>query len=373
MAGRGGAGWRTGGAAMKVVFCGPIARPAAAPAGGYEACNRRTIDALREHGAQVRELPYPQPDGGKLAKLRGYVGGFLALRRQIGRDAGQVFHLTGLYKHFVPAELLLVRRARRRGLRTVYDIRAGSMHLHYARLGPVYRWLFRRLLRSADQVMIEGMEYAPFVQQVTGRPPFYLPNHIKMTDIPPRTAAPDGVLRLIYVGRVNLEKGVATALETAQLLQEQGQRCELVIAGPADPALLARLRTAYPHSPVKWLGSLTSAQVLAELGQAHLFLFPTRHRGEGHSNALTEAMAMGCVALASDNGFNQSVIGDTGRVLPMEASAAQYAEAAMALWRDGAWPTLSLAARTRAARLFSTEQAVSRLQAVYQELLKVPA
>lgn len=358
---------------MNILFCGPIPGPAQAPAGGYEACNRRTIDALREHGAQVRELPYPQPDGGKLAKLRGYVGGFLALRRQIGRGAGQVFHLTGLYKQFVPAELLLLLRARRRGWRTVYDVRAGSMHLHYARLGPVYRLLFRLLLRSADQVMIEGMDYAPFVQQVTGRQAFYLPNHIKMTDIPARTMAADDVLRLIYVGRVNLEKGVATALATAQRLQELGQRCELVVAGPAEPALLAQLRADYPHSPVQWLGSLTSAQVLAELGKAHVFLFPTRHSGEGHSNALTEAMAMGCVPLASDNGFNRSVIGDTGRVLPMQATADQYAEAAMALWRGGAWPALSQAARARAASLFSTEQAVSRLQAAYQQLLKAPA
>ncbi|WP_158568047.1 MULTISPECIES: glycosyltransferase family 4 protein [unclassified Duganella] len=355
-----------------ILFCGPIPAPEAPAVGGYEACNRRTIAALRQAGALVHELHYPQPRGGKLAKLRGYGAGFLALRRQIAATPGAIFHLTGLYKHFALAEILLLRQARRHGLRTVYDIRAGAMHKHYARLGPLYRWLFRRLLRSADQVMVEGTDYEAFVQQVTGKPAFYLPNHINAAGIPPRAPEQPAVLRLIYVGRVNLEKGVETALQTAAALRSRGLACELAIAGPAEPALQQRLQADYGASGAQWLGALTAAQVLEQLGQSHIFLFATRHAGEGHSNALTEAMAMGCVPVATDNGFNRSVIGDTGRILPLSAPAADYADAIEALWRGGAWPALSAAAQARTKLLFSTEQAVARLQDRYQHLLKAP-
>lgn len=358
----------------EIFFCGPIPRPGATPVGGYEACNRRTIDALREGGARVHDLYYPQPSGGKFAKLGGYLSGFAGLLRQLGAARGQIFHLTGLYKHFVLAEILLLRRARRSGLRTIYDIRAGSMHKHYARLGPVYRWLFRQLLRSADLVMIEGLDYAPFVEQVTARAAYYLPNHIKAEGIPARPAdAAPAPLRLIYVGRVNLEKGVETALQSARELRRRGIDCEIAIAGPADPALQQRLQADYPDSGALWLGSLPSAQVLAELGRSHIFLFATRHPGEGHSNALTEAMAMGCVPVASDNGFNRSVIGDAGRVLALDATAAQYADAIETLWSQGQWAGLSQAAMARTKELYSTEQAVSRLQATYLALLKAPA
>lgn len=358
---------------IEIQFCGPIPLAGATPVGGYEACNRRTIDALRARGAGVLELPYPQPAGGKLAKLRGYLAGFAALHRQIGLDGGQVLHLTGLYKHFTPLEILLLRRARRRGLRTVYDVRAGSMYKHYSRLGPLYRWLFRSLLRSADMVMIEGMEYAPFVLKTTGKPAFYLPNHISSAAIAPRpAAAAPAAPRLIYVGRVNLEKGVETALQATRLLQQQGLACTLTIAGPGDAALLARLQAEYADVGAHWPGSLPSAGVLAELARAQLFLFPTRHLGEGHSNALTEAMAMGCVPVASDNGFNRSVIGPCGAILPFEAGASEYAAAIAALWRDGQWPVLSAQAMARTRELFSTEQAVARLLAAYTDLLKAP-
>jgi glycosyltransferase involved in cell wall biosynthesis len=353
-----------------VLFCGPIPLPDAIPVGGYEACNRRTIAALRGAGVQVRELHYPQPRGGKLAKLYGYVRGYLDLLTQIGQTPGQLFHLTGLYKHFALGELLLMRAARRHGLRTIYDVRAGSMHKHYARLGPLYRWLFRRLLRSADLVMIEGTDYAPFVQQVTGAAPFYLPNHIEAAGMPARAPLDEAPLRLIYVGRVTLEKGVELALQSTRLLQQRGLDCTMAVAGPADAALLARLQADYRDCPVQWLGSLPAADVLQRLGHSHLFLFPTRHPGEGHSNALTEAMAMGCVPVAADNGFNRSVIGPAGVVLPLTADASAYADAIETLWRQRRWPALSQAAMARTQTLFSTEQAVARLGAAYRELLK---
>lgn len=369
----------TGGGTMSatILFCGPIPLPGATPVGGYEACNRRTIDALRAGGTTVHELYYPQPRGGALAKLRGYLGGFAALRRQIASMStpapqAKVLHLTGLYKHFALGEILLLRQARKHGVKTIYDIRAGSMHKHYARLGPLYRWLFRRLLRSADQIMVEGMDYAPFVAQTTGGAAFYLPNHIDTSRLPPRAAGSAAPLRLVYVGRVNLEKGVATALQTAQLLQAQGVDCEIAIIGPGEAQLIADLRSEYACVGAQWLGSLPSAQVLEALGRSHIFIFPTRHHGEGHSNALTEAMAMGCVPVATDNGFNRSVIGPAGVVVPYDAKADAYADAIAALWQAGRWPELSGAAMQRTRQLFSTEQAIARLADAYQDLLKAP-
>lgn len=354
-----------------VLLCGPIALPGVAAGGGYEACNSRTIEALRLRGLTVHELRFPQPKGGAWAKLSGYLRGFLRLSRELNRTPGEIFHLTGLYKHFVLPELLLLRLARRRGLRTIYDIRAGAMHRHYARLGPLYRWLFRKVLRSADQVMVEGVDYQPFVQQVTGRPAFYLPNHIKATGMPARQAdQADATLRMIYVGRITVEKGVETALQTVQLLQQRGLACQIAIAGNGPAALMQRLRAAYPQA--EWLGSLQSDAVLTQLGSSHWFLFPTRHTGEGHSNALTEAMAMGCVPVATDNGFNRSVIGDAGLVLPFAAEAAQYADAIEAAWNAGSWSTLSQRAAARTKELYSTEQAIARLHTAYVDLMKAP-
>ncbi|MFM9434234.1 glycosyltransferase involved in cell wall biosynthesis [Janthinobacterium sp. CG_23.3] len=356
----------------KILFCGPIPLPGAKPLGGYETCNRRTIDALRARGAAVDELRYPQPRGGALSKLRGYWGGFAGLLRQLAPQRDALLHVTGLYKQFILPEWLMLRRARKLGIATVYDIRAGSMFTYYQRYGPLYRWLFRRALQSADAVMIEGMEYASFVETVTGKAAFYLPNHIGAAGIPARPPEGSGgaALRLIYVGRVTREKGVETALLTARTLAARGLACEIAIAGPGDAKLMASLRADYADLNVEWLGSLQSSEVLAQFGRAHFFLFPTRHTGEGHSNALTEAMAMGCVPVASANGFNRSVIGETGAVLALDADAGGYADAVLTLWNGASWAAHSAAAMLRTKQLFSTEQAVARLQARYTEVWK---
>ncbi|WP_165390755.1 glycosyltransferase family 4 protein [Pseudoduganella lutea] len=354
---------------MKILFCGPIPLAGATPHGGYEACNRRTIDALRASGVDVSEQYYPQPKGGALAKLRGYVNGFASLLRQIPANDGDVYHLTGLYKHFILAEWLLLRKARRQRLKVIYDVRAGSMYKHYKRLGPMYRWLFRRALRAADLVMVEGTDYDPFVREVTGRPSFYLPNHIPVSAMPQRTAGSVSTLELVYIGRVNVEKGVETALQTYLALKASGIDCSLTVAGPGSPELVARLQQQYPGA--HWPGPIPSDQVLALLGRSHIFLFPTRHPGEGHSNALTEAMAMGCVPVATDNGFNKSVIGTAGIVLPFDAPARDYADAIASLWANGRWEQLSAAAAERTRQHFSTEKAVARLASAYTNLLDV--
>lgn len=356
---------------MSIQFCGPIPQPGAPAVGGYEACNRRTIDALGAGGDTVHPLHYPTPRGGALAKLKGYVRGYLRLLREIDSSPGEVFHLTGLYKHFAPAEWLLLRRAKRRGLRTIYDIRAGAMFRHYQRLGPAYRWLFRSLLRQADQVMIEGPDYAPFVLEVTGKPAFYLPNHLPVQGMPARSADGAAPLRLVYIGRITLDKGIETALQAARLLAESGQPCTIAIAGSGPVDLLERLQRDYPEA--EWLGAISPNRVLEELGKSHFFLFPTRHTGEGHSNALTEAMAMGCVPVAADNGFNRSVIGASGVVLPLQDGARAYASAVRVLWQGGDWAGYSQAASERARTLFSTEQAVARLRGAYRDLLKASA
>lgn len=357
----------------RIIFCGPIPLPGDAPTGGYEACNSRTIAALRAAGNTVQELRYPQPRGGAAAKLSGYWRGFRALLAEIGcLRSGDLLHMTGLYKQFVVAEYLMLRRARRQGLRTVYDVRAGSMLRHYSRLGSVYRWLFRKTLRCADLVMIEGMEYASFVETHTGRRPFYLPNHVGL-DGAVAAAGRAGATqpRLIYVGRITVEKGIEIALESTRLLARQGLPCTIAIVGLGDAALLARLRVEYADVDVEWLGPLQASQVLAQFGRSHFFMFPTRHTGEGHSNALTEALATGCVPIAAENGFNLSVIGTAGRVLPLTADAEAYARAVRELWEaDGQWAATSTLAARRALELFSTDQVIARLQDAYAQLLK---
>jgi glycosyltransferase involved in cell wall biosynthesis len=357
-----------------VIVCGPIAAPGEAARGGYQACNRRTIDALRAVGVDVRPLPFPHPRARGLRKLVAYGIGFLRLYAELLRcPRGAILHLTAVSAALVYPEWLLVKLARRHGLKIAFDLRAGAAQRLYEAGTPLYRRCFDSMARGADACFVEGEALAPFLARASGRAPTHLPNHLDTSAIPARRDEPlPAAPTLIYVGRVVAEKGVEVALGAARALRGDGIAARIEIAGEADPAYFAALRERHADLDVEWLGPLPSADVLARLARAHFFVFPTRHAGEGQSNALTEAIACGCVPVASRHGFNADVIGPAGATLPPEAGAADYAARIAALWRDpAAWRRLSAAARGRAAERFSTHAVVLRLVAGYQALAGV--
>lgn len=356
------------GSSNLVYFCGPIAEVGAAARGGYQACNRRTIAALRQAGIVVVTLPYPHPTTRGTEKILDYGVGFQQLVYDLFRcKPRSVVHITALYKHFIYIEWLLVMLVRFKRCRIIYDIRAGSMLWHYEQRGWLYRRVFASTLRCADRIMVEGEIYSSLVETLTGRSPVYLPNHVEMPDALSRNRARCTSVApcMIYVGRVTRDKGIEVALDAVRDLANAGNSCRMLVVGDGDRMYLERLRQQYADCSVDWRGPLPSDQVTAALCDAHFFVFPSRHPGEGHSNALTEAMAMGCVPIASENGFNRSVVGDTGVILPLEATGGSYAEAIHQIWTTSKWEELSKRAATRVTDRFTTSRVVSILTQEY--------
>jgi glycosyltransferase involved in cell wall biosynthesis len=347
-----------------VYLCGPIARAGEAARGGYQACNRRTLDALREAGADVRPLPFPHPRANGLRKMAEYALGFLALYGRVLKcPRGSILHLTALSVHFIYLEWVIVRLARLRGCHVLFDLRAGAGLINYEGRTAVYRRTFDATSRSAELCLVEGEELLPFLSRSSRRPTHHFPNHLDTSAIAPRRddALPSTPI-VAYAGRIVPEKGVETLLEACRELAARGTAPQVRIAGDGDPAYLAALRERYSDLPVQWLGPLQSADVLDLLRGAHFFVFPTRHFGEGQSNALTEALACGCVCIVSRHGFNASVVGPAGVVLEPGAPPLHYAEQLAVLWSaPERWRALSEAARRRAATLFSTRPVVARL------------
>jgi glycosyltransferase involved in cell wall biosynthesis len=347
-----------------VYLCGPIARAGEAARGGYQACNRRTLDALRLAGADVRPLPFPHPRASGLRKMTEYAFGFLALYARVLKcPRGSILHLTALSVHFIYLEWVIVKLARLRGCHVLFDLRAGAGLINYEERTAVYRRAFDATARTAALCLVEGEELLPFVARSSGRPTYHFPNHLDTSAIAPRRdddfpCAPT----VAYAGRIVPEKGVETLLEACRQLASRGMAAQVRIAGDGDAAYLATLKKRYSDLPVQWLGPLQSADVLDLLRRSHFFVFPTRHFGEGQSNALTEALACGCVCIVSRHGFNASVVGPAGVVLEPGASPGDYAEQMAGLWgAPERWRSLSETSRRRANALFSTRSVVSRL------------
>jgi glycosyltransferase involved in cell wall biosynthesis len=120
--------------------------------------------------------------------------------------------------------------------------------------------------------------------------------------------------RLVYVGRLSVEKGVAHLLRAlASLAQVRScplPRLTVIGDGPDRSRLEALARELGCEQIVTFTGQLARERLAVELGRADLCVQPSLT--EGFSKAWLDAMAHGLPVLASNVGAARAVIGDAG-------------------------------------------------------------
>jgi glycosyltransferase involved in cell wall biosynthesis len=126
-------------------------------------------------------------------------------------------------------------------------------------------------------------------------------------------------MRVLFLGQVNLRKGVARLLEAARMLRDEP--VEFWIAGPVQ---VANAMTMADEARVKWFGPVTRKQVMEKYRTADVFILPTL--SDGFAITQLEAQAHGLPVITSR--FCGAVIenGRNGMILE-EPSAACIAAA----------------------------------------------
>jgi glycosyltransferase involved in cell wall biosynthesis len=357
----------------KVLICGPVAQAGKPARGGFESANLRLLALVRRLGAEPGALRYPEVEGGVVAKTFAYLAAFFRIGLAIltGRSRGAVIHFTPLSKQFMPWECALILLARLKGFKTVFDIRAGSQRRLYLAGSLVNRLTFRWGLRLAHVIAYEGKPYEAFLQDVApGKPCFWLPNMIPATELKQRTQFDPQGPHLIYVGLLSEAKGAPAALRLARQVRGRLPGTTLTFTGRRDPAVTPLLEAADgDESWIDHAGTLPPAEIYARLDRAHYFLLLSLWRGEGHSNALTEAMARGCVPVVTRHGFSADVVASCGTIVDDRERTDAAADWIVANWNAADWPASSQAAVRRIADNFTDRQTLRRLRDIYAAAL----
>lgn len=167
--------------------------------------------------------------------------------------------------------------------------------------------------------------------------------------LPARLWKPSAPLELLFIGNDFERKGGSVAVETADLLNQQGLPTRLHLVGsgagaPSRPFIVnhgSLDKTRADHSQI--LRSL--------MFQSHFLLLPTRADCSPH--VICEACAHGLPAVARDTGGVGELIhsGRTGILMPQDATAGDFARAIRAAAEEGRLGSLSGEAR----QLFETE------------------
>jgi glycosyltransferase involved in cell wall biosynthesis len=103
--------------------------------------------------------------------------------------------------------------------------------------------------------------------------------------------------RILFLGRIEKEKGILIAIEAFRKLQGDYPNLELVVVGAGS--VLSEMKIHCAQIGIKnviFKGRLDGGALVDELSGADIYLLPTYH-GEGMPTSILEAMAFGLVVI----------------------------------------------------------------------------
>jgi glycosyltransferase involved in cell wall biosynthesis len=107
----------------------------------------------------------------------------------------------------------------------------------------------------------------------------------------PASFTPSRPLRVLFLGQINLRKGIASLLDAIRLLQ--AEPVEFWLVGPIQVSIPADLRN---HLRVRWIGPVSRAETARFYREADVFLFPTFSDGFGMTQLEAQAWNLPVIA-----------------------------------------------------------------------------
>ncbi|MFV1995048.1 MAG: glycosyltransferase, partial [Verrucomicrobiales bacterium] len=196
-------------------------------------------------------------------------------------------------------------------------------------------------------------------------------------EVPPE----GGQWRLLQACRLIEKKGLPTTLRAFGAVLSRYPEAELVIAG--EGPLLPRLRSLAAEqglsSRVRFEGFADQPKLVELMGQAHLFLHPSRTgedgNREGVPNAMLEAMATGLPVLATRHGGIPEALeqGVSGLMVEEDDWEGLAAGALQLMEAPDEYRAMAAAARIAIENNFSGEAQIAALESCYREAVELGA
>jgi len=167
---------------------------------------------------------------------------------------------------------------------------------------------------------------------LASRPQLFAPVHIIPYGCPPPAAAPgatpDGPLRVLFVGSLGQRKGTSYLLDAIDQIQPHAT---LTLIGSRPHAPCPPLDIALKKH--RWLPSLPHDEVLREMREHDVLVFPSLF--EGFGLVLLEALSQGIPVITTPHTGGPDILteGEDGYIVPIRDSAA-IAEKLTLLIRD---------------------------------------
>lgn len=328
----------------KVIFYAPVGTnvPAHLLGGGEKGC-RRTREILTSNGFEVITVDKATMGKGLLNYIKDAVLAVYKVKKFINMDSTAIVYVVGFYEKNLLLEYIILSLGKGK---TIYEARNGRLIKAYEEYGSVYKRLMDKVLKKADSIFAQGLEYVDFIKKKYGKTAVYTPNYVLNRNLKPYCADRSfDIIKLIYFGRVSESKNVDVAIKVAGLLEKRGIPVELTIIGGYTEEYYKKLSNIINseklNEKVFIMGQQPFEVIINQLQSCHFFVFPSQEKMEGHSNSLTEAMTFGVVPIASSAGFNRSICGEDDLIID-GINPEDYASVVEKIVRENSWREFSM-------------------------------
>ena len=196
----------------------------------------------------------------------------------------------------------------------------GDMMLDYLGYGAFARWLADRTYMRSSLVYVET-QYLH--RNFDNRDNFkWFPN-TREIERPARTGR-DRVKKLVFVARLDMDKGLTEALAACRRLPES---CHLNVFGPGMSDTDFSLFEDHPRAT--YGGVLDPAEIPRVLSEHDLLVYPSYCRGEGYPGAILEAFQCGLPVVAAKGGGVSELVEHEESGLLVEPRSAAEVESAI--------------------------------------------
>ncbi len=236
-------------------------------------------------------------------------------QRALRRESGDVVHLcsAGFFLSSL-RDLLLLRKAKKHGLRTVIHWRTGLIPQIAEQRGWHWRILSAVGHYADDMIVLDSQSYRTLSAAMPSRRIHQIPNPVN-EDVAAFANTVEQVKerRILFVGYVLPTKGIRELIDACIGIPQSD--FELHLIGPCEQGFAQELRQSAAKREGTWLhlrGPLEHRKVLHEMAAAGVIVLPSYF--EGFPNVILEAMTLGRAVVASAVGaIPEMLTSDAGR------------------------------------------------------------
>jgi glycosyltransferase involved in cell wall biosynthesis len=222
-----------------------------------------------------------------------------------------IIHILGQYRSAIPREFAWVIIAQIFRKPIVYEVKAG-MFISSSKTNKLHKLLSNYILKKSTLVLVEGRYYIDYVYNITHKTPIYFPNVVSSSEIDiKREIKIEQPLKFLFVGYCYEGKGIFEVIKAINCDRIKFDvQLEIIGAESSDFTTWFQKYNLNKNVNIIRHGPKSHDFVLDRMKDNFIYIYPSRHPGEGHNNTINEAMMNSMIIISSKAGFLEDILSD---------------------------------------------------------------